>query len=111
MNPPLSDVCIATSAAPCSLPPYKFTTTKVFNLVDGGVAANNPVSCYNPIKTSICVELDMLVQNPMSFRSMKEKLIYDFLFSGLNMVSINLKYLIITTPSLFSQCDNITSLC
>ena len=87
MNPPLSDVCIVTSAAPCYLPPYKFTTTKVFNLVDGGVAANNPVSCYNPIKTSICVELDKLVQNPMSFRSMKEKLIYDFLFSGLNMVS------------------------
>ncbi|KAJ6854671.1 patatin-like protein 2 [Populus alba x Populus x berolinensis] len=42
MNPPLSDVCIATSAAPCYLPPYYFTTTKVFNLVDGGVAANNP---------------------------------------------------------------------
>ncbi|XWS24266.1 hypothetical protein CRYUN_Cryun28dG0086100 [Craigia yunnanensis] len=44
----LSDICIATSAAPTYLPAHYFKTTdetgKVteFNLIDGGVAANNP---------------------------------------------------------------------
>ncbi|XP_078156600.1 patatin-like protein 2 [Carex rostrata] len=44
----LSDVCISTSAAPTYLPAHHFTTkdrlgkTRSFNLVDGGVAANNP---------------------------------------------------------------------
>uniref|UniRef100_A0A6N2KW92 Patatin n=1 Tax=Salix viminalis TaxID=40686 RepID=A0A6N2KW92_SALVM len=31
-----------TSAAPYYFPPYNFETSKPFNLVDGGVAANNP---------------------------------------------------------------------
>ncbi|XVE89963.1 hypothetical protein DITRI_Ditri20bG0038600 [Diplodiscus trichospermus] len=44
---PLADVCISTSAAPYFLPPYYFEIktskgSKKFNLVDGGVAANNP---------------------------------------------------------------------
>lgn len=48
-NPLLSDVCIGTSAAPTFLPGHYFETkhdgvTRSFNLVDGGVAANNPVS-------------------------------------------------------------------
>ncbi|KAK3125720.1 hypothetical protein QOZ80_7BG0608860 [Eleusine coracana subsp. coracana] len=45
----LSDVCIATSAAPTYLPAHFFQTTdkvtnetRDFNLIDGGVAANNP---------------------------------------------------------------------
>ncbi|XP_038704304.1 patatin-like protein 2 [Tripterygium wilfordii] len=44
----LSDICIATSAAPTYLPAYSFKTEdsnggeRVFHLVDGGVAANNP---------------------------------------------------------------------
>ncbi|KAJ3704981.1 hypothetical protein LUZ61_008686 [Rhynchospora tenuis] len=44
----LSDVCISTSAAPTYLPAHHFTTnyglgkSRSFNLVDGGVAANNP---------------------------------------------------------------------
>ncbi|KAE8652095.1 patatin-like protein 2 [Cucumis sativus] len=45
----LSDICISTSAAPTYLPAYYFKTEDVaagtvreFNLVDGGVAANNP---------------------------------------------------------------------
>ncbi|KAH9316387.1 hypothetical protein KI387_025014 [Taxus chinensis] len=44
----LSDICIATSAAPTYLPAYYFKTkdslgnTREFNLIDGGVAANNP---------------------------------------------------------------------
>uniref|UniRef100_A0A6I9SF62 Patatin n=2 Tax=Elaeis guineensis var. tenera TaxID=51953 RepID=A0A6I9SF62_ELAGV len=44
----LSDVCISTSAAPTYLPAHYFETKdahgskRSFNLVDGGVAANNP---------------------------------------------------------------------
>ncbi|GLT48801.1 hypothetical protein SLA2020_224000 [Shorea laevis] len=48
----LSDICIGTSAAPTYLPPHYFTTKNTtssgteeireFNLIDGGVAANNP---------------------------------------------------------------------
>ncbi|PIA46369.1 hypothetical protein AQUCO_01500121v1 [Aquilegia coerulea] len=52
MNPVLdvrlSDICIGTSAAPTYLPAYYFQNTdpegnvREFNLVDGGVTANNP---------------------------------------------------------------------
>ncbi|XP_076914239.1 patatin-like protein 2 isoform X1 [Bidens hawaiensis] len=47
MNAKLSDICITTSAAPTYLPPHYFKTehkeeSHEFNLVDGGVAANNP---------------------------------------------------------------------
>ncbi|KAI7748487.1 hypothetical protein M8C21_009310, partial [Ambrosia artemisiifolia] len=45
----LSDICIGTSAAPTYLPSHLFQTKdsegkllKEFNLIDGGVAANNP---------------------------------------------------------------------
>ncbi|KAI3837484.1 hypothetical protein MKX03_034345 [Papaver bracteatum] len=39
----LSDVVISSSAAPYYLPPHFFrTNTAIYNLVDGGVAANNP---------------------------------------------------------------------
>ncbi|CAL8102177.1 unnamed protein product [Prunus armeniaca] len=44
----LSDVCIGTSAAPTFLPAHYFETkdefgqTREFNLIDGGIAANNP---------------------------------------------------------------------
>ncbi|CAN6206107.1 unnamed protein product [Urochloa humidicola] len=45
----LSDVCISTSAAPTYLPAHFFQTrdeatgnTRDFNLIDGGVSANNP---------------------------------------------------------------------
>ncbi|KAF9622683.1 hypothetical protein IFM89_032604 [Coptis chinensis] len=48
-NPLLSDVCISTSAAPTYLPAHYFETKKNsdgksrrFDLIDGGVAANNP---------------------------------------------------------------------
>lgn len=45
----LSDICISTSAAPTYLPAYHFKNhdnqgnVHEFNLIDGGVAANNPV--------------------------------------------------------------------
>ncbi|XP_024032012.1 patatin-like protein 2 [Morus notabilis] len=39
----LSDISISTSAAPVYLPAYKFNNEGVeFNMIDGGVAANNP---------------------------------------------------------------------
>ncbi|KAG8365849.1 hypothetical protein BUALT_Bualt17G0014700 [Buddleja alternifolia] len=47
-NALLADVCLGTSAAPTYLPPHYFETkdeegkTRTFDLVDGGVAANNP---------------------------------------------------------------------
>ena len=49
-NARLADVCIGTSAAPTFLPAHYFETknaegkTRCFDLIDGGVAANNPVS-------------------------------------------------------------------
>lgn len=49
LNALLSDICIATSAAPTYLPAHYFKTknskgkVREFNLIDGGVAANNPV--------------------------------------------------------------------
>ncbi|KAL4332251.1 hypothetical protein GQ457_07G025650 [Hibiscus cannabinus] len=47
-NALLSDICIGTSAAPTYLPAHQFETkdstgkVEEFNLIDGGVAANNP---------------------------------------------------------------------
>ncbi|XP_058185012.1 patatin-like protein 2 isoform X2 [Rhododendron vialii] len=47
-NALLSDICIGTSAAPTYFPAHYFDTkdkdgnTRTFNLIDGGVAANNP---------------------------------------------------------------------
>ncbi|XP_059457059.1 patatin-like protein 2 [Corylus avellana] len=47
-NARLADVCIGTSAAPTFLPAHYFETknaegkTRCFDLIDGGVAANNP---------------------------------------------------------------------
>ncbi|KAJ9166202.1 hypothetical protein P3X46_020984 [Hevea brasiliensis] len=48
INALLSDICIATSAAPTYLPAHRFETkdstgkVREFDLIDGGVAANNP---------------------------------------------------------------------
>lgn len=40
----LSDICMGTSAAPTYLPAYYFQNgDEEFNLIDGGIAANNPV--------------------------------------------------------------------
>ncbi|KAJ6744032.1 XYLOSE ISOMERASE [Salix purpurea] len=44
MDARTADVCVGTSAAPSYFPPYFFKATVDFNLADGGLAANNPVS-------------------------------------------------------------------
>jgi len=54
LNGKLSDICISTSAAPTYLPAHSFETETnkgafKFELIDGGVAANNPV-LYTLIK-------------------------------------------------------------
>jgi patatin-like phospholipase/acyl hydrolase len=50
MDARLADVCIGTSAAPTVLPAHYFETvdyhtgaTRSFNIIDGGLVANNPV--------------------------------------------------------------------
>lgn len=54
-NALLADISISTSAAPTYLPAHHFQThdstgnVKEFNLIDGGVAANNPVTIYNSL--------------------------------------------------------------
>jgi patatin-like phospholipase/acyl hydrolase len=54
-NPPLKLVIRASTAAPTYLPPVQFSfpdhpasQTRQFNMVDGGVAANNPVIGFSP---------------------------------------------------------------
>uniref|UniRef100_A0A7N2LZJ8 Patatin n=1 Tax=Quercus lobata TaxID=97700 RepID=A0A7N2LZJ8_QUELO len=60
----LSDICIGTSAAPTYFPAHYFSnqdrhgSVRDFNLVDGGVAANNPIINKNP---------DLLPIKPMAY--------------------------------------------
>lgn len=56
----LSDICIGTSAAPTYLPPHQFKSEgpngeeREFNLIDGGVAANNPaLAAINEVSNEI----------------------------------------------------------
>ncbi|KAG5542177.1 hypothetical protein RHGRI_021892 [Rhododendron griersonianum] len=59
LNALLSDICISTSAAPTYLPAHNFDTkdsdgkVREFNLIDGGVAANNPILKRNPDYSAI----------------------------------------------------------
>ncbi|XP_038884495.1 patatin-like protein 2 [Benincasa hispida] len=73
----LSDICIATSAAPTYLPPHYFKTegiahekTREFNLIDGGVAANNPtlVAIGEVTKEVIKQTPDFFAIKPMDYR-------------------------------------------
>ncbi|KAM0859020.1 hypothetical protein ACQ4PT_047449 [Festuca glaucescens] len=67
-NAMLADVCISTSAAPTYLPAYYFQTaddngkTREYNLIDGGVAANNPtmVTMTQITKKMICKDKEEL---------------------------------------------------
>lgn len=57
LDVPLADICIATSAAPTYLPAHYFAkkdengkVIKEYNLIDGGVCANNPVRAASRAK-------------------------------------------------------------
>ncbi|KAF8023115.1 hypothetical protein BT93_F0572 [Corymbia citriodora subsp. variegata] len=72
----LSDICISTSAAPTYLPAHKFETkdptgkVREFNLIDGGVAANNPtlVAMGEVTKAIMGGSLDFFAIKPMDYR-------------------------------------------
>ncbi|KAG6598390.1 Patatin-like protein 2, partial [Cucurbita argyrosperma subsp. sororia] len=73
----LSDICISTSAAPTFLPAHHFkieaTATqkpREFNLIDGGVAANNPtlVAIGEVTKEVIKENPDFYAIKPMDYR-------------------------------------------
>ncbi|XP_054799267.1 patatin-like protein 2 [Prosopis cineraria] len=71
----LSDICISTSAAPTYLPGYHFKNqdpegnVREFNLIDGGVAANNPtLVALNQVTQQVIVENpDFFSIRPMDY--------------------------------------------
>ncbi|KAI4321537.1 hypothetical protein MLD38_034905 [Melastoma candidum] len=71
----MSDICISTSAAPTYLPAHTFETKdstgkiKEFNLIDGGVAANNPtlVAMGEVTKTIMGGSSDFFPIKPMDY--------------------------------------------
>ncbi|KAJ6794069.1 patatin-like protein 2 [Iris pallida] len=75
MDALLSDVCISTSAAPTYLPGHYFETkdsegiTRSFNLVDGGVTANNPtlVAMTSVTKEIFLENQDLFPVKPMDY--------------------------------------------
>ncbi|XP_068658022.1 patatin-like protein 2 [Aristolochia californica] len=64
-DPLISDVCISTSAAPTYLPAHYFETkdptgnVRSYNLIDGGIAANNPA-----LTAMTEVTKEILMENP-----------------------------------------------
>ena len=64
----LSDICIGTSAAPTYLPAHYFETknaagrTREFNLIDGGVAANNPVYVIGGVILPDCQFIPLILK-------------------------------------------------
>ncbi|TYI21165.1 hypothetical protein ES332_A06G018600v1 [Gossypium tomentosum] len=71
LNALLSDICIATSAAPTYLPAHYFKTI-VFkrkkrenNLIDGGVAANNPVCIDKEERENNVIDGGVAANNPV----------------------------------------------
>ncbi|KAF8007481.1 hypothetical protein BT93_K1485 [Corymbia citriodora subsp. variegata] len=72
----LSDICISTSAAPTYLPAHKFETKdptgnmREFNLIDGGIAANNPtlVAMGEVTKAIVGGSSDFSPIKPMDYR-------------------------------------------
>ncbi|WOK97659.1 patatin-like protein 2 isoform X2 [Canna indica] len=74
-NALLSDICISTSAAPTYLPGHYFVTEddqgqrREFNLIDGGVAANNPtIAAMTHVTRQILQENpDFLSYDPLDY--------------------------------------------
>uniref|UniRef100_A0A2C9UV14 Patatin n=1 Tax=Manihot esculenta TaxID=3983 RepID=A0A2C9UV14_MANES len=64
-NARLADICISTSAAPTFFPAHSFTIkddqrTRTFELIDGGVAANNPT-----LLAISHIQKEILMENPL----------------------------------------------
>ncbi|XP_031403892.1 patatin-like protein 2 [Punica granatum] len=76
INAFLSDICISTSAAPSYLPAHYFETedlpgkVREFNMIDGGVAANNPtlVAMGEVTKEIMGGSSDFFAIRPMDYR-------------------------------------------
>ncbi|KAB1200898.1 Patatin-like protein 2 [Morella rubra] len=74
-NARLADICISTSAAPTFLPAHYFETkdaegkTRSFNLIDGGVAANNPtmMAISQNLKEILMQNTKVNDMNPMEY--------------------------------------------
>uniref|UniRef100_A0A453B131 Patatin n=1 Tax=Aegilops tauschii subsp. strangulata TaxID=200361 RepID=A0A453B131_AEGTS len=74
-NALLSDIAISTSAAPTFFPAHYFETKddkgepRAFNLVDGGLAANNPTLCaMSQVSQDIIVgDGEFFVENPVDY--------------------------------------------
>ncbi|XP_047156572.1 patatin-like protein 3 [Vigna umbellata] len=75
LDVPLSDICIATSAAPTYLPAHYFTkedgegrVIKEFNLIDGGLAANNPtLVAIREVMKKMIRKPDETAMNPLDY--------------------------------------------
>ncbi|KAL4363277.1 hypothetical protein GQ457_04G035280 [Hibiscus cannabinus] len=66
----LSDICISTSAAPTYFPSYYFKNNdEEFNLIDGGIAANNPtlVAMREVTKQIMKDNPDFLAIDPLDY--------------------------------------------
>lgn len=63
----LADICIGTSAAPTYFPAHYFTNqdahgnTQDFNLIDGGMAVNNPVKFFTLKKKKLQKGLTLMI--------------------------------------------------
>lgn len=78
-------MCLSTSAAPTYLPPHYFETMdaqkgtkRTFDLIDGGVAANNPVSTINLIlypKSVLWSKLYMYIQTLMGITQLSRQIL------------------------------------
>ncbi|MBA0625634.1 hypothetical protein Godav_003415 [Gossypium davidsonii] len=86
LNALLSDICIATSAAPTYLPAHYFKTI-VFerkkrenNLIDGGVAANNPVCIDKEERENNLIDGGVAANNPVCIE--KEEREYNLIDGG-----------------------------
>ncbi|XP_047073248.1 patatin-like protein 1 [Lolium rigidum] len=76
-NALLSDICISTSAAPTFFPPHYFKTynpwgkvrEREYNLIDGGVAANNPTMAAVSMITKevLCRNMDFNLGKPAEY--------------------------------------------
>ncbi|CAN6478479.1 unnamed protein product [Victoria cruziana] len=90
----LSDICISTSAAPTYLPAHHFETKnekgeilRSFDLVDGGVAANNPT-----LVALTEVSREMVRQSPESFTTQSDRERYLVISLGTGSAKVEEKY-------------------